>query len=298
MAANLCGAPRAVNNRFGVRCGSQSPTARRPARGRATYGAREVFIKREDDACVWLGHGAGARRRRARRRRPGHRAARRRRRPGGRPRRPGLRGEPERASRTPGRCAACAGAPRPPGAAFGASRALMRSSAADRAVDAGVAADGSGLIVVQSARGARRGVRAVAFGPRGRLGRPQALSAPGARADFAASAVAPSGAAVVVWFRHRGARWRLEAATREPGARAVRRRPRRSRPSCAARAARACPSRSGRAATPPRHGRRPRAPRCGRPCAAPGSASARRGSSPATRATRPGSSSATAAPSR
>ena len=104
-----------------------------------------------------------------------------------------------------------------PGAAFGASRVLMRSSPADRAVDAGVAADGTGLIVVQSARGARRSVRAVAFGPRGRLGRPQALSAPGARADFAASAVASSGAAVVVWFRHRGARWRLEAATREPG---------------------------------------------------------------------------------
>ena len=104
-----------------------------------------------------------------------------------------------------------------PGAAFGASRVLMRSSPADRAVDAGVAADGTGLIVVQSARGARRSLRVVAFGPRGRLGRPQALSAPGARADFAASAVASSGAAVVVWFRHRGARWRLEAATREPG---------------------------------------------------------------------------------
>ena len=128
-----------------------------------------------------------------------------------------------------------------PGAAFGASRVLMRSSAADRAVDAGVAADGSGLIVVQSARGARRSVRAVAFGPRGRLGRPQALSAPGARADFAASAVASSGAAVVVWFRHRGARWRLEAATREPGRRGSARR-RRSPPSCAFRAARACPS--------------------------------------------------------
>jgi hypothetical protein len=101
-----------------------------------------------------------------------------------------------------------------PGAAFGASRALMRSSAADRAVDAGVAADGSGLIVVQRARN----VRAVAFGASGRLGRPQTLSTTGARADFAASAVAASGAAVVVWFRHLGARWRLEAATREPGA--------------------------------------------------------------------------------
>ena len=83
-------------------------------------------------------------------------------------------------------------------------------------MDAGVAADGSGVIVVQ----ARRSVRAVAFGPGGALGRPAALSAPGARADFAASAVASSGAAVVVWFRHRSAgRWRLEAATRAPGAR-------------------------------------------------------------------------------
>jgi hypothetical protein len=101
-----------------------------------------------------------------------------------------------------------------PGAAFGASQALMRPSAADRAVDAGVAADGSGLIVVQRARS----VRAVAFGASGRLGRPQTLSTTGARADFAASAVAASGAAVVVWFRHRGARWRLEAATRDPAA--------------------------------------------------------------------------------
>ena len=103
-----------------------------------------------------------------------------------------------------------------PGAAFGPSRALMRSAAGARLVDAGVAADGSGVIVVQ----ARRSVRAVAFGPSGALETPAALSAPGARADFAASAVAPSGAAVVVWFRHRSAgRWRLEAATRAPGAR-------------------------------------------------------------------------------
>ena len=99
-----------------------------------------------------------------------------------------------------------------PGGAFGASRVLMRSSARYRAVDAGVAGDGSGVIVAQG----RRRVRAVAFDRTGRLDRPQALSAPGARADFAASAVAASGAAVVVWFRHRGARWRLEAATREP----------------------------------------------------------------------------------
>jgi hypothetical protein len=100
-----------------------------------------------------------------------------------------------------------------PGGAFGASRVLMRPLAPDRAVDAGVAADGSGLIVVQRARS----IGAVAFGANGRLRGPQTLSATGARADFAASAVAASGAALVVWFRHRGARWRLEAATREPG---------------------------------------------------------------------------------
>jgi hypothetical protein len=99
-----------------------------------------------------------------------------------------------------------------PGGAFGPSRVLLRSSGAERAVAAGVAADGGGLVVVQ--RG--RSVQAIAFDSGGRLDRPQALSSPRARADFAASAVAPSGAAVVVWFRHRGARWRLEAATREP----------------------------------------------------------------------------------
>src|SRR6478736_4110215 len=48
----------------------------------------------------------------------------------------------------------------PPGAVFGPSRALMRSAAGARPVDAGVAADGSGVIVVQ----AHRSVRAVAFG--------------------------------------------------------------------------------------------------------------------------------------
>ena len=102
-----------------------------------------------------------------------------------------------------------------PGAAFGRSRALMRSTAGAHPVDAGVAADGSGVIVLQRTRS----VLAVAFGPHGTVGTPIALSAPGARADFAASAVAPSGAAVVVWFGHRGARWRLEASTRAPGAR-------------------------------------------------------------------------------
>jgi hypothetical protein len=102
-----------------------------------------------------------------------------------------------------------------PGAAFGPSRALMSPAAGDRPVDAGVAADGSGVIVLQ--RGRR--VQAVAFDTRGTVRTPTALSSLGARADFAASAVAPSGAAVVVWFRHRGdGRWRLEAATRAPGA--------------------------------------------------------------------------------
>src|SRR4051794_41309773 len=99
-----------------------------------------------------------------------------------------------------------------PSAAFGPSRTLLRSSAANRAVDAGVAADGSGLVVVQS----RRGVRAVAFDAGGRLGPPQWLSAPRARADFAASAVASSGAAVGGWVLPLSGRWGLEAPAREP----------------------------------------------------------------------------------
>jgi hypothetical protein len=108
-----------------------------------------------------------------------------------------------------------------PGALFGPSRTLMRSRRTERAVDAGVAADGSGVIVVQSLRAAYRRVRVVTFDARGRLGPPAALSSRHADADFAGSAVAPTGAAVVVWFRHRDdGRWRLEVAVREPGARA------------------------------------------------------------------------------
>jgi hypothetical protein len=90
----------------------------------------------------------------------------------------------------------------------------MRSARRDRAVDAAVASDGSGAIVVQSGRR----VRVVTFGTRGRVGVPSAVSRD-RTADFAALAVARGGAAVVVWFRHtRARRWRLEAAVRDPGA--------------------------------------------------------------------------------
>jgi hypothetical protein len=105
-----------------------------------------------------------------------------------------------------------------PGAVFGPSRTLMRSSSSDRAVDAGIAADGSGVIVVQSVRRRHHRVRVRTFGPRGRIEDQVAVSSAAGRADFAASAVASSGAAIVVWFRHRGGRWRLEASLREPGA--------------------------------------------------------------------------------
>jgi hypothetical protein len=106
-----------------------------------------------------------------------------------------------------------------PGAMFGPSRILMRSSRTDRAVHAGVAADGSGVIVVQSLRRPYRRVRVVTFTARGPVGAPVTVSRGRRRADVAASAVARGGAAVVVWFRHRGGRrWRLEAAIREPGA--------------------------------------------------------------------------------
>ena len=106
-----------------------------------------------------------------------------------------------------------------PGTAFGRPRTLMRSTRSARAVDAGVAADGSGVIVVQGLRGRHRSVRVATFGARGRVGRPVAISSRRDDADFAALAVARSGAAVVVWFGHRSAsRWRLEASTRDRGA--------------------------------------------------------------------------------
>jgi hypothetical protein len=108
-----------------------------------------------------------------------------------------------------------------PHAGFGRPRTLVRSRRGDHAVDAGVAADGRGVVVLQSVRGGRRRVRVVAFGPAPAVGRPVAVSRGRGSADFAASAVARGGAAVVTWFRHRSnRRWRLEAAIREPGARA------------------------------------------------------------------------------
>jgi hypothetical protein len=111
-----------------------------------------------------------------------------------------------RGARTPVRARFAA-----PGERFGPPRTVMPHRRRDRVMDAGVAADGSGLIVVQ--RGSR--VRVVTFAPR----RARTISPPHAHADFAASAMAGSGAAAVVWFRHRrDGRWRLEVALREPGA--------------------------------------------------------------------------------
>src|SRR5829696_2470547 len=98
-----------------------------------------------------------------------------------------------------------------PGARFAPG---VRFTPTDRAVDAAVAPDGGGAIVVQ--RGRRVGL--ITFDARGRAGEPRVLSR-GRTADFAALAVARGGAAVVVWFRHtRARRWRLEASVREPGA--------------------------------------------------------------------------------
>ena len=105
-----------------------------------------------------------------------------------------------------------------PGEAFGSWRTLLRTRRAQRPVRAAVAADGSGVIALQSGAPPQRRVRVVGFDARGRVGRSRVVSR-GRRADLAALAVARGGAAVVVWFRHRpDGRWRLEAAVREPGA--------------------------------------------------------------------------------
>ena len=81
-------------------------------------------------------------------------------------------------------------------------------------MDAAVASDGSGAIVVQSGRR----VESSRSTPEAGSGSPSVVSR-GRTADFAASAVGRGGAAVVVWFRHtRARRWRLEAAVRDSGA--------------------------------------------------------------------------------
>jgi len=96
-----------------------------------------------------------------------------------------------------------------PGQAFAPWRTVVRARHGERVVDAAVAADGGGVAVLQR----DRGVRVVTLTGR-RVGSSGAGSA-----DFATVAVAPGGAAVVVWFRHhRDGRWRLEAAVRAPGA--------------------------------------------------------------------------------
>jgi hypothetical protein len=106
-----------------------------------------------------------------------------------------------------------------PGARFGPWRTVLRAGRGERVMDAGVAADGSGVAFLQTRGRPGRAVRVVAFGARGRVATPVALSRSGGDADFAASAIAGSGAAVVVWFRHRDdGRWRLEASIRGPRA--------------------------------------------------------------------------------
>ena len=105
-----------------------------------------------------------------------------------------------------------------PGESFGPWRTLLRTRPAQRPVRAAVAADGGGVIALQSGASPRRRVRVTGFDARGRVGRPRVVSR-GRRTDLAALAVARGGAAVVVWFRHRpDGRWRLEAAVRDPGA--------------------------------------------------------------------------------
>jgi hypothetical protein len=106
-----------------------------------------------------------------------------------------------------------------PGAAFGAPVRLARQSRIDRAACAGVAGDGTGIVVLERARRPHpRRVRVRNFHAEGAAGPARTLSAPGGTARHVACAVADSGAAVVVWLQHEGGgRWHLEAAVRDPG---------------------------------------------------------------------------------
>jgi hypothetical protein len=103
------------------------------------------------------------------------------------------------------------------GAGFGPALRVRQFGALRRNVQAGIAADGSGVIAVRAVRQTHRRVEVLRFDARGRVGRAVTVSR-GDAADLVALEVAPSGAAVVVWFRHgQRSRWRLEAASRESG---------------------------------------------------------------------------------
>jgi hypothetical protein len=94
-----------------------------------------------------------------------------------------------------------------PDGPIGPWRTVVRAADGERVMDAAVGAGGRGIAVLQ--RG--RTLRVVTLA--GRV-------VGGAEADSAASAVAPNGAAIVVWFRHReDGRWRLEASVRDARAR-------------------------------------------------------------------------------
>ena len=162
-----------------------------------------------------MGPGAGARRRRAGIGRAGHRAARRGGPPRRRPRWTRLRGEPERPLRreravvhTPARGAPGGGVRAVAGADGGPRRRSSGGRGRRRRRQRRDHRSGPPQRArrhLRPERGTRRTGRAV--GAR----RARRLRGVGGR---------PSGAAIVVWFRHRGAgRWRLEAATRAPGAR-------------------------------------------------------------------------------
>ena len=102
-----------------------------------------------------------------------------------------------------------------PGGRFGPWRTVVRAGRDERVMDAAVTTTGSGIAFLHRRELPERSVVAVRFGSPRRI----TLSPTGGDADFAASAVASSGAAVVVWFRHRDdGRWRLEASVREAGA--------------------------------------------------------------------------------
>jgi len=121
------------------------------------------------------------------------------------------------ARRDPGRSVAVRVRSAAAGAGFGPALRVRRFGARRRDVQAGIAADGSGVIAVRAVRRTHRRVEVVSFDARGRVSRAVTVSR-GDAADLATLDVAPSGAVLVVWFRHgQGRRWRLEAATRESG---------------------------------------------------------------------------------
>jgi len=108
-------------------------------------------------------------------------------------------------------------ATRPPGGSFGAAVDLSATGESAFDPQIAIAPDGSATVVWSRLNGADSIAQAATRPPGGSFGPAVDLSASGETADRPQIAIAPSGAATVVWYGFNGTNFIVQAATRPPG---------------------------------------------------------------------------------